>query len=439
LDLATVEQLAQDAVAQAKVNARGTPRTVDLESIPTAVGHWTMPVRIDPFTVPIEEKLGFMRSWNSIAKQCGAYIDELGSYLYCARQERVVATSEGSHFTQTVYETGGKIVVGDKREKLRIPVHGLTAAGKGWELFLDANIPEQIRSSRDRFAAEAAALANPKPANVGRYTLVCDGATMATILDHTIGRATQIDRALGYEANASGTSFLNDPLAMLGTFKVASPLVTVTANRTTPGQLATVKWDDEGVEPQPFTLVNQGILDDFQTTREQATWLAPYYQRMGRPVRSHGCAASEDAGFITMQHMPNLALTANTAAVDLDHLVADVKDGILVTDAHTQVDFQSRTGLLAGGKMHEIKNGRVGRPLVGGAIMYDTLDFWNHVTALGGAATQSIVASTRLPKAAFFPLPDLVKGQPPQSVSYSVQGAAATITQQALINPRRKA
>jgi TldD protein len=318
---------------------------------------------------------------------------------------------------------------------------GLSPAGKGWEQMLDADIPGQLRAIPERVDAQVASMANPKAAQVGRYTLVCDGATMAALTERTLGMATQIDRALGYEANASGTSFLNEPLAMLGSLQLTSPLVTVTANRSAPGQLATVKWDTEGVEPDDFTLIHDGVLVDYQTTREQAAWLAPYYQKARRPVRSHGCAAVQNALSVPMQHMPNLALAAARTDVTTDDLVANIKEGVLVTHGETKADFQARTGTLTG-IMHEIKNGRVGRPLQGGAVIYDTIDFWKHVIAVGGTSTQAVIASTTYPGT---PLYDRwsgrypAKGEPPQRTSTSIQGVAATVTNQAIVDLRRKA
>jgi TldD protein len=439
-DVTAVARLAQEAVMQAKVNARGERGTVELDTTPPAVGEWTMPVRIDPFSVSDEEKLSFIQYWMNCAQQIGLSIDSVSSELHFIRQERVIATSEGAHFSQVVYESGGKILV-EKTMGEGIFLEGLTSSGKGWELALDADISNQIRSAPERIAAQKAAKKNPKPIQVGRYTLVCDGATIAALLHRTIGIATQLDRAMGYEANASGTSFLNDPSNMLGSYKLGSPLVTVSANRSMAGQLATVKWDDEGVEPQPFTLVKNGILVDYQTTREQAAWLAPYYQRTGQTVQSHGCAAAENARCITMQNMPNLQLTPAGTTAQLDDLIANVKDGILIADGRTTVDFQARTGLL-GGTMHEIKNGKVGRPLEGGAVLFDTVDFWRNVANVGDSSTQTIVPFTMYPYTAmvyrftdWYP----VKGEPPQGTSYSVQAGAATITKQAIIDPRRKA
>jgi TldD protein len=439
-DLVTVEELARDAVAQARMNARGTPRTVELGSIPQAVGRWTMPVGIDPFTVPFEEKLAMMQSWVDYAHEVGVMIDPPASGLHFIRRERVVATSDGSRFTQTVYESGGKIMA-EKVQNSSLPLEGLTAAGKGWEMVLDADIPAQLRALPGRLAAHQEREKNPKPVQVGRYTVVCDGATMASLLERTLGIATQLDRAMGYEANASGMSFLDEPLEMLGTYQVGSPLVTVTANRSAPGQLATVKWDDEGVMPDAFPLVKDGILVDYQTTREQATWLAPYYRKVNKAVRSHGCAAGDDALSIPLQQMPNLALAPNATNDSLDDLVSNVSKGILLVEGKARTDFQTRAGILTG-VMREITNGRLGQPLVGGALNFDTRDLWKHVEALGGPATCVTAAATPFPyPAAFERLGGLypVKGEPPQHLSCSIQAGAAAVANQPVIVLMRKA
>ena len=440
-----VVRLAREAAAQAKVNAAGPPRTVELGTVPAANGRWITPTRIDPFSVSVDEKADYMAYWEHCANRLGLAIYTMSSYLHFARQERTVATSEGACVSQTLYESGGVILIVDGvGDLVGVNVQGIDACGKGWELFLDAKIPEQILPMPEQIKAKRAIPS--KPATVGRYTLVCDGAVMGRLVEQTFGIATQLDRALGYEANAGGTSFLTDPLGMLGTLTVASPLVTVTANRSAPAELATVKWDDEGVTPQDCTLVKDGVLHDFQTTREQAAWLAPYYQKAGRPVRTHGYAGAEDALAITLQQMPNLALEPGTAAVSMEDLIADVKDGILVTEVTEllgmRTDQQARNGYFQG-TMRQIRNGRLGAMLHGGAVLFNTLDLWKHVTALGGPATQGVYASTGLYDATalyakFFALP-VCKGQPQQLTSHSARGVAATVTDQSLIDIGRKA
>jgi predicted Zn-dependent protease len=142
-----------------------------------------------------------------------------------------------------------------------------------------------------------------------------------------------------------------------------------------------------------------------------------------------------------MQQTPNLVLTPNSTNATRDDLVADVTDGILITEGEATADFQAQTGIIQG-IMHEIKDGKVGRPVVGGAISYSTLDLWKNIIAIGGLATQDIVASSWFPCTADFErLAGMypVKGEPPQRTSASIQAVAATITKQAVIDLRRKA
>jgi TldD protein len=426
-------RLARLAVAQATASAHGPSRVVDLGTVPSANGRWSTPIQIDPFTqVPIEEKLDFIAYWKACAARAGVEFTQYGfsSGLTFLRQERVLATSAGTLVTQTIYETGADFVCNIAgHENIPVTVNGLDRAGKGWELFLEANLPDQFPRRRNE-AIQRARLGN-KGAVVGRYTLVCDGATMAAVLDQTLGVATQLDRSLGYEANANGTSFLTDPLAMVGQFQVASPLVTVTSNRSAPAQLATVHWDDEGTVPADTTLIRDGVLVDFQTTREQAAWLAPYYQRHGRAVRSNGCAAAEDAHFITLQHPPNFSMVPSAGSTTLEDLAATVANGICVEGGLAyQMDAQVRNGLLNGGTMRQIKNGRLGEVVSGGAISFNTEDFWKKLTAVGGSGTQGAIPI----------LGPQYKGEPAQQIaSHTSSAPAAIVMSQALINPRKKA
>jgi TldD protein len=334
-----------------------------------------------------------------------------------------------------MFETGGFHGLNKQfDEGLAFTIRDLGWAGKGWELFLDAKIPEQI-APRYAEAVEAARIGR-KPLTVGRYTVICDGATMAALLGQTLGVATQLDRAMGYEANAAGTSFITDPLGMVGNLQVASPLVTMTTNRSVPAQLATVQWDDEGVVPSETTLVTNGVLTDLQTTRESAGWLAPYYRRTGKPVRSAGHAAAEDALAITMQHMPNLALTPNQSSVGIADLVANVDRGVLIEGGEVWgVDSQARNGVLMG-RMREITQGRLGRYMIGSMFVFNTLELWKKIQAVGGSRTQATVSYSRW---SMFGAGGDEKGQPRQTTSYSVRAPAATIPGLAAIDPVRRA
>ena len=140
--------VARDAVAQAAENAKGPPRTVDWGQVPTGTGTWVTPVQIDPFTVPIEEKLDTIAYWIDCVAQNQVLLadDGISSGFSFARQERVLATSEGTLITQTVFESGGIVQcqppftgtfgAGGMRAEQppRFTLQHLDRAGQGWEL-----------------------------------------------------------------------------------------------------------------------------------------------------------------------------------------------------------------------------------------------------------------------------------------------------------------
>ena len=437
-------RVAASAVAQATTNAKGPPRSVDWGRYPVFTSSWVTPITLDPFRIPMEEKLDFLRSVIVTARRMLPKQSRSGGKInpglngtqiraMTVRQECALATTEGSYITQTIYQTLGAMPVNidfpsaSGFASMSVDAKGLTEAGRGWEMFHEAKLLDQLPGLLDEL--ESKVRLPFKPVELGRYDLVCDARTMAGVLDATLGRAAEVDRALGYEANAAGTSYLGpDPMTVLGT-TVASKLVTVTGNRSMPAGLATVKWDAEGVTPEDFTLVHDGTLVDYHTTREQAAWLAPWYQRAGTPIRSHGCAQASDASSITLQMQPNLTLAPGPNAVGLEDLIATISDGIVVEGGRTDTDFQCRNGMLytdMTGQIFQVKRGKRVAQLADAGILFNSLELWKNIKALGGSA--SIV---------FTPGSE-TKGEPEQETKHTVSTVPALIADLPVIDQKRR-
>ena len=92
----------------------------------------------------------------------------------------------------------------------------------------------------------------PPRSRPGRYDLVIDPTNLWLTIHESIGHATELDRAVGYEAAYAGTSFAT--FDKLGTLRYGSARHARDGDRTTPHGLATVAIDDEGVaRPSPST------------------------------------------------------------------------------------------------------------------------------------------------------------------------------------------
>lgn len=444
-------QLAREAVAQATVNSRVVPQRREMGQYPAADGEWRMPLGIDPLSIPVEEKIDFLKAYEALLPQVkehgiaieteryqnGASRGGWRSKFTCQRQERILATTDGGFCKQLVYATGGIFPVRLKLQSWKLPNSGpeatvyarhLQLSGSGWELFLNARLDKQIPQLISE-AAEWAALPT-KPVDVGRYTVVCDAACAAALLDATVGTATELDRAMGDEANAVGSSYLGpDPLAVLGS-QVASPIVSVSANRSAPNGLATVRWDAEGVQPKDFSLITAGVLNDYQTTRDQADQLSSWYQKSGRQVRSNGCAGAESASNITMQQRPNLILEPGKEKLGFDDLVASTTKGLAFIggeEGSVATDFQAKHGNVTP-RVREIVNGKLGARISDASALFDSSQLWkDHIIGIGGRESVEMYPGT------------CQKGQPSQKTLHSISAVPVMLKEMSVYDVRRKA
>ncbi len=420
-------RLGREAVHQAKVNALGPGRSAELAPVPVVVDqHWVMPVEIDPFEMSPFEIVDYLASLTLFVLRHPDF-GVTGNGCRFDVQDKAYASSDGSYLTQRLYRASGSFVVRLERKgkpTMSGALDRLTPAGLGWELYKGQPLRQYIEELMAQLEEDAKLPV--EPVEVGRYDTACDARSVARLLDNTIGSATQLDRALGYEANAGGTSYLSDPFAMLGSYEAGAPAMTVTANRSEKGGAATAKWDDEGVAPDEFQLVKGGVLADFQTTREGAGWLGALYRKRGSPVRSHGCATAPSALEAPLTHTPNIALAPGSAKLDFDAAVAGLTKGIAVREMGVDMDFQGSSGL-GTGRVYRVNNGKRVARLNGAGFLFRATDLWKSLAAVGGAGSLR-----RFGHAAS-------KGEPAQVTYHSVTAPPAVFKELTLIDVMRKA
>jgi len=394
LTLDEVERVARQAVAQARANAVTLKHPVELAPVdPVRDGRWRAPIQTDPFDVPVEEKVALLLAANEAALRGGARF--VTSSLFFVREEKTFASSEGSFITQTLYRslpqmnlTAVNAAGTDFQSRLSTPVQPM---GLGYEHVRSARLVERA----PQWAQEAVQKLTARPVQPGRYDLVLLPSHLFLTIHESIAHPTELDRILGYEANYAGTSFISPIEQFLGRFRYGPPIFNIQAERSAPGSLATVGWDDEGVRPDEYLIVKNGVLNDLQTTREQAPMLADWYRRQGRPVRSHGNSYAESWDVVQFQRMPNVNLMPHPERdVTLDELLADVKDGIMIEGRGSYSIDQQRYNAQFGGQLfHEVKDGKVTGMLKDVAYQMRTPEFWNSLDLLGGRSSYFVGGS----------------------------------------------
>ncbi len=248
--------------------------------------------------------------------------------------------------------------------------------GRGWEYLTDGRYDwtTELAQLPDQLAEKLAA----PSVDAGRYDLVIDPSNLWLTIHESIGHATELDRALGYEANYAGTSFAT--LDKLGTLQYGSRHLNITGDRTAEHGLSTIGYDDDGVATQRWDIVKDGILVGYQTDRRMAAM-------MGWD-RSTGCAFADSPGHVPIQRMANVSLAPSPDEVSTDDLVSQVDRGILIVgDKSWSIDMQRFNFQFTGQRFYAIENGAVTHPLRDVAYQATTTDFWGSMDAVGGADT----------------------------------------------------
>jgi len=284
-----VAAAAREAVAIAKANrvARDQPvQLTPVDAYPNA--SWKSAFKIDPFTIPIEQRADLLLRANAEAMKVKG-VRFVNSGLFFVKEDRNFASTEGSVISQTIVRvavpfTATAVAPDNSDFQNRSSV--VQPAGRGWEYILE----QDLVGNAGKWGEDAARKLGAKSVDVGRYDLVLHPSHLWLTIHESIAHPTELDRALGYEANYAGTSFVAPPDKMLGKLKYGPEFMNIQGDRSQEGGCATIGYDDEGVKPENFLIIKNGILNDYQTTREQANWLKWWYDAQGRPAKSHGCS-----------------------------------------------------------------------------------------------------------------------------------------------------
>jgi TldD protein len=381
LTAAEVERVARLAVAQAKANRRALRRPVTLA--PTAAvkdGRWRSPIETDPFDIPIEDKVALLLRANAEAlKVPGARF--VNSSLAFVRDEKTYASTDDVFTVQQIYRCLPQLTVTavdsargafETRNSAEVAPMGL-----GWEWVLKADLP----GNAPRWAEEAVRKLAAKSVEPGRYDLILEPHHLFLTIHESIAHPTELDRVLGLEANYAGTSFAAPPEHVLGKLRYGPPFMNIQGDRSQPGSLSACGWDDDGVAPETYPIIKDGIVVDYQTTRDQVAWLTPLTGR----TRSHGCSYAESWAEVQFQRMPNVSLLPGEQDLTLDDLIAATDNGIYIVGRGSYSIDQQRYNFQFGGQVfYEVKGGRITGMLKDVAYQSRTLDFWNSMDLIGG-------------------------------------------------------
>ena len=426
---------ARNAVAIARANAKFQTEPVQLAPQKGyGTVSWKTPIEKNGFDVPVAEKVDLLMAVNDAALKAGANF--VNSRIALVNEQKYFASTDGSYIDQDIHRIspGFNVTVIDKasgkfenRGSLSSPMGmgyeylsgrpagkfagpGTTKYGTYYDMLEDVQLaPAQ---AKEKLAA--------KSVLAGKYDLVLDPSHLWLTIHESAGHPTELDRVLGYEANYAGTSFLTLDKWKTGKFNYGSPEVTIVADKTQPHSLGAVGYDDEGVKTKEWTLIRNGILVDYQKTRDQA-------HIVGQNA-SDGCSYAQSWSDVQFQRMPNVSLRPAEKPLTPAQMIAGVDKGIyIIGDGSFSIDQQRYNFQFSGKLFYEIKGGKLAGMVRDVAYQANTREFWNSCVQvcdrrdyrLGGAFNDG-------------------KGEPPQSSAVSHGSSTARFNGVNVLNTARK-
>ncbi len=370
-----IARITREAVIVAKANSAVQSQPVRLAPTKSYVDRWVSPHEKDPFEVSVNEKLDLLHNAALTIKKNEKVMTAVGALGFHS-EDKYFASTEGSSIQQyilQVYPTLNATAVDFKNGVSRSRSYQVAPQARGWEYVPMMNLGENAR----RIADEVVEHLSAPPVTAGKKDLVLLPSHLCLTIHESIGHSTELDRALGYEANYAGTSFLTAD--KMGKFRVGSDLVNFFGDRTTEFGLSTVKYDDDGVKTTRFPIIEKGIFTHYQTIRDQAHLVGE--------TESRGCCYADSWASVPFQRMPNVWLAASETDTTLDDLVGGVEDGVLIEGTGSYSMDQQRYNFQFGGDAFwEIKGGKKRGMVSRVAYQARTPDFWQACDGIAGRA-----------------------------------------------------
>jgi len=376
----------QQAVAIAKANSKIQKEPVKLAPVEShGEVSWKTPIKKDFKEVPVSEKVDLLLSANAAAMDNGANF--VNSALFMVNEQKYFASTEDSYIDQDIHRiwpTFGVTAIDREAGKFKSRDAMSAPMGMGYE-YMDGLESEKLegpgglrlyRNSYDMVedatlaAKQAKEMLSAKSVEPGKYDLVLEPNHLGLTIHESVGHPLELDRVLGYEANYAGTSFATLDKWKSGDFQYGSDIVNLVADKTQPGSLGAVGYDDEGVKTKKWDLVRNGVLTNYQAIRDQV--------HMIDQNESHGCCYAQSWNDVQFQRMPNVSLEPGKEKYSINDMIKNVEKGIYIAGRGSYSIDQQRYNFQFGGTVFfEIKDGEIVGMLDDVAYQSNTQEFWN--------------------------------------------------------------
>ncbi len=369
-----VKEVAKKAFRIAKASARAKKLDVKLAPAIVVKANYKTPTKKDPLKVALREKLEILtQAERTAAAQSRELIKSSTSSFRAYVEKKSFISTDGARVNQTITWCGGGVAAtairnGDVQTRSYPASFRGNFNTAGFEFFEKLALIDHAAET----AKEAIALLSAEKCPSTTTTLITAGDQLALQVHESCGHPTELDRALGMEADFAGTSFLT--VDKLGSYRYGSEKVNISADPTTPAGLGTYGYDDEGVPAQNLPLIREGIFVNYQSSRETAALL-------GSNKGSSGGMRADSPLATPIVRMSNINLLPGDWKKE--EIIEDTQDGLLVLTNRswsiddTRLNFQFGTEAA-----WLVKNGSLEKMVKQATYTGSTPSFWGSCDAV---------------------------------------------------------
>jgi TldD protein len=360
------------AVNIAKASALLRKREAALAKGKVSQGKYATSLKKDPFKTSIEKKLDMLIQASRMLKEQSPLIKASYAHYRGYRENKLFMSSEGAEIAQQITWCGGGLsAAGVRNGEIQTrsypsPFRG-DFATSGYEFFESLSLVDHAK----QVGQELLKLFEAEKCPSGEMDLILCGDQLALQIHESCGHPTELDRALGTEADYAGTSFLTPD--MLGKFRYGSEKVSIVADATVPKGLGTFGYDDEGTKAKREDLIQKGIFVSYQSSRETAAEL--------KLKESSGGMRADSPLALPIIRMTNINLLPGDWKAE--EIVEDTKDGILITTNRSWSIDDRRINFQFGTEIGwRVKNGSKEGLIKNPTYMGVTPQFWGSCDAV---------------------------------------------------------
>ena len=328
----------------------------------------------DPLKVQLDEKLDSLVQASKLLSEQSPLIKASYAHYRGFSENKLFMSTEGAELAQQITWCGGGLsAVAVKGGEMQTrsypsPFRGDFATA-GYEFFEGLKLVDHAKN----VGHELIQLFEAERCPSGEMDLILCADQLALQIHESCGHPTELDRALGTEADYAGTSFLTPD--KLGKFRYGSSKVNIVADATVASGLGTFGYDDEGTKAKQVYLVKKGLFSNYQSSRETAAML--------KLKESSGGMRADSPLALPIVRMTNINLLPGDWKAE--EIVRDTKNGIvIITNRSWSID-DKRINFQFGTEIGwRIKNGSKEAMIKNPTYMGVTPKFWGSCDAVSG-------------------------------------------------------